>query len=103
MSAAYRVYLKYLAKVEPTHPLGFNAGLTSYEDMLLMRAAAKKCGCTNPATWVKVLETVKSSKQVSAWIGPSTLFASSVRSLIYPPSYYEIVPAKALVDGFWTK
>ena len=98
---AYVAYLKQLHKLEKTTPTGYNAGLTSYEGLLIMRAAAKKCSCVDPATMVKVLETVTTSKGIAGWIGPSALFSPSVHSLIFPASQYVAVPALPLYNGFW--
>jgi len=100
---AYKQYLKYLNQIESTHPLGLNAGLTSYEDLMLMRVAARKCNCIDGGRWVKVLETVHSSKDVPGWIGAPTLYSPGVRSPVFPPSYYQLVPAKPLTpQGLWS-
>lgn len=98
---AYVAYLKQLRKIEKTPPGGYNAGLTSYEGLLIMRAAAKKCSCVDPATMAKVLESVTTSKGIPGWIGPSALFSPSVHSLIFPASSYVAVPALPLYNGFW--
>jgi hypothetical protein len=100
---AFKQYLRYLNKLESSHPLGLNAGLTSYEDMMLMRVAARKCNCIDGGRWAKVLETVHSASSVPGWIGPPTLFAPGVRAPVFPPSYYQLVPAKPLTpQGLWS-
>ena len=102
-SFAFKQYLKYLNRIEPTHPLGLNAGITSYEALMLMRIAARKCNCIDGGKWVKVLETVKSAKNVPGWIGPPTLYSPGVRAPVFPPSYYRLVPAKPLTpQGLWS-
>jgi len=100
---AYKQYLKYLNPIDPTpRAFGLNAGITSYENMMLMRAAAKKCNCVDGARWAKELESVTSSKKVAGWIGPPTLFGPGIHSLIYPPTSYKAISANPFTpEGFW--
>jgi ABC-type branched-subunit amino acid transport system substrate-binding protein len=99
---AFHQYLRYLGKVEPTHPLGVYSGIVQYENMLLMRAAARRCKCLDARKWATELEKVTTSKDVPGWIGPPTLFSPKVHSLVQAPSYAILItPHLYNSDGLW--
>jgi len=100
---AFKTFLKYINRLEHTHPTGIETPLSTYLMLFAAQAAANTCKCVSGPGMVKALATVKNSNALPDWVGPTNMYSSRDHSLGWSIKSYITVPAGAQHNGFWVK
>lgn len=96
---AYRAFLKGLAKYDAHPSATLFIATTSWDQLMLVRAAALKAHSVDSATLARTMPTLHSSSQVPGWIGSRSIYSATSHFPTVGNGDFIYVTPGPLVDG----
>jgi branched-chain amino acid transport system substrate-binding protein len=95
----YKKFLSLIYKVDPNPPASMYEATSSWDEVMVARAAAELAKSIQPAKVAKAVSNLGTATRVPDWIGAPQVFPSGSHEPVLSPGSFTYVPAAPQVKG----